>query len=53
MLINPIHPLHSRLTIVSVTDAEFDPRIKGGVTKYTVQPGNMLPAIATRFTMIP
>jgi nucleoid-associated protein YgaU len=48
MLINTLHPLHERLTIVSVTDVDIDPRIKGGITKYTVQPGDTLAKISTR-----
>ena len=49
MLINPMHPLHHRLRIVSVTDVDIDPRIKRGTTRYTVQLGDTLASIATRF----
>ncbi len=49
MLINPQHALHGRLGIVSVTDVTFDGRIKRGFAMYTVQQGDKLTAIATRF----
>lgn len=49
MLINPQHALHGRLSIISVTNVTFDGRLKRGLVMYTVQQGDKLAAIATRF----
>jgi nucleoid-associated protein YgaU len=49
MLINPLHPSHAHLRIASVTDVAFDPRLRGGITQYTVQQGDRIAQVAKRF----
>ncbi len=49
MLINPQHPLHPRLRIASITEVEFDSRIKGRIAQYIVQQGDTIALVANRF----